>query len=133
MIVGLYCLAVILAGYLSWQDWRTQSIPMLGLLSWLVISVLSAIYGTPSLAVFCLLFGVSANIALYQRFSEKTYIGIADLIILTSLSAWIHLPQLPILLLICGLFGLISAMLLKSKRFPFLPALFLSALITYFL
>lgn len=133
MIIGLYCLAAILAGYLSWQDWRTQSIPMLGLLAWLAISGLSAFYGNPSLVTFCLLFGASANIALYQHFSQKTFIGIADLIILISLSAWIQLSQLPMLLFICGLLGIISATIVKNRRFPFLPALFLSAIITYFI
>lgn len=118
--------------YLSWQDWRYQSIPMLGLLSWLIITGVLAIYGTPSLMTFCILAGMSLVIALYQHFSKKAYIGIADLIIMTSLSSWIHVEKLPRLFLICGVLGIALAIILKNKRFPFLPALFLAAAIVSF-
>ena len=133
MLTSLFCLAAGLAVYLSWQDWRAQSIPMLGLLGWLAVSVLLAFYGNPSLIVFCVLSGMSLSIGLTQHFSQKIYIGIADLIVLTSLSAWIHVAQLPVLLILCGALGIISAVVLKNKRFPFLPALFLATAIVYFL
>jgi prepilin signal peptidase PulO-like enzyme (type II secretory pathway) len=132
MVAGLFCVAAILAAYLSWQDWRTQSIPMLGLLGWLAVSVLLAFYGNPSLMAFCVLSGISLGIGAFQHLSKKMYIGIADLIILTSLSSWIHTSQLPMLFLICGMLGIISAAILKNKRFPFLPALFLSAAVISF-
>jgi prepilin signal peptidase PulO-like enzyme (type II secretory pathway) len=132
MVAGLSCLTAILAAYLSWQDWRTQSIPMLGLLGWLAMSALFAFYGNPSLMVFCVLSGISLSIGLYQHFSKKVYIGIADLVVLTSLSAWVHVEKLPILFLICGVLGIASAIILKNKRFPFLPALFLAAAIVSF-
>ncbi len=132
MLTGLYCLAAILAAYLSWQDWRTQSIPMLGLLGWLAVSELLAFYGSPSLIAFCVLSGISLSIGAFQHLHKKMYIGIADLIVLTSLSAWIHISQLPLLFLICGVFGIISAAIIKDKRFPFLPALFLAATIVSF-
>ncbi|MDP4725597.1 MAG: hypothetical protein NWR39_01715 [Pseudomonadota bacterium] len=133
MVAGLSCLAAILAAYLSWQDWRHQSIPVLGLLGWIVVSASLAFYGNASLVTFCILSGISISISLYQHFSEKVYIGTADLIILTSLSAWIQTTQLPMLFLTCGVLGIISAAVLKSKRFPFLPALFLaSAIISFF-
>lgn len=127
MVAGLSCLSAILATYLSWQDWRTQSIPMLGLLGWLAISALLAFYGSPSLIAFCILSGISLSIGLYQHFRQTMYIGIADLIVLTSLSAWIPVAKLPALFLICGVLGIISVMILKNKRFPFMPALFLAA------
>jgi hypothetical protein len=132
MVTGLFCLAAVLAIYLSWQDWRTQSIPMLGLLSWLVVSALLAFYGSPSLMAFGVLFGMSFGIGLFQYFRKKMYIGIADLIVLTSLSAWVQVTQLPMLFLICGMLGVASAIILKNKRFPFLPALFLAAAVVTF-
>lgn len=126
MVAGLSCLAAIIAGYLSWQDWRYQSVPLLGLVAWLICSVI-AFYGRPSLMAFFVLSGISLIIGAFQYLRKKMYIGIADLVMLTSLSAWVHVEKLPMLFLICGVLGITSAIILKNKRFPFLPPLFLAA------
>ncbi|MES2253072.1 MAG: prepilin peptidase [Pseudomonadota bacterium] len=129
MLTGLFCLGALLALYLSWQDWRTQSIPLWGLLAWVALCAFSAFYGTPSCMAFSLLFGVSICLAVYQYLRKQELIGLADLIVLTSLSAWIDVSKLPALFLLCGTLGILATVVLKNKRFPFLSVLFLAAAI----
>ena len=133
MITILSYLTAAFSLYLSWEDLRHQSVPILSLLIWVILCALLAFYGNPSLPSFAVLLGISICILLYQHFSQIIYIGLADLVVLTSLSAWVPVIKLPALFLMCGTLGLATTLILKQKRFPFLPALFLATAIVFFL
>ena len=80
---------------------------------------------------FVLLSGISLSLAAYQHLRKKVLIGSADLILLTSLSAWIESYKLPALLVICGTLGILASVFSKNHRFPFLAVLFFAAAIIY--
>lgn len=128
------CAIICLPIYLSWQDWRHQTIPLWGLTTWVILCICWAnVHKSVSFDAFYLLSGFSLCTLLYQYIRQKEYIGFADLVILVSLSTWLHLTQLPALFISCGALGVLSVILSKKKRFPFVPIVFLAALIVYFL
>jgi prepilin signal peptidase PulO-like enzyme (type II secretory pathway) len=130
MMVPVF-LTIPLAAYLTFQDCRTQHIPLLGLLVWVVIHGFIAYVGEQSFETFMIFLGLCVCIGVVQIVVKEMYIGVADLIVMTSFSAWMTTEQLPLFFMVCGGLGALTAIVTKSKRFPFMPALFASAFIIF--
>ncbi|QOL20248.1 prepilin peptidase [Candidatus Bodocaedibacter vickermanii] len=64
---------------------------------------------------------------------KKTLVGWGDVKLLTLCLAFSPLQSIPALLFISGSIGLIMALLIRSKEFPFAPAIILGFLGTYML
>ena len=62
---------------------------------------------------------------------KKTLIGWGDIKLLTLCLVFIPLNSIPALLCVSGSFGIIMALLLRSKEFPFAPAIIIGFLSTY--
>lgn len=122
----LLCMAAVCAAYLSWQDWRYESVPLWAVLIWALICAVVAFYNPPYTS-FVILSVVSIILLFYQLIKRQQLIAITDLCVMTSMSVWLSIETIPIFLTLTGIFGVITSYILNAKRFPLLPALFLSA------
>ncbi|MDP3372143.1 MAG: hypothetical protein Q8S21_04555 [Candidatus Paracaedibacteraceae bacterium] len=126
----LITMAALCAAYLSWQDWHHESVPIWALSLWGLLFILIALITPPHYDTFIALTSLSAFLYAYQWFRQKELIGFADIIVIVSLSLWIQLDIVPLFLALTGILGTATAYLLTSKRFPFLPSIFIASAIT---
>ena len=74
---------------------------------------------------------------LFKYFTKKEAIGMADIILLSISNFFFNLSCMPVLLLLCGIFGALSGLfwlvIYKMRYFPFLPAISASILTTLLL
>ncbi|MDP3641007.1 MAG: A24 family peptidase [Alphaproteobacteria bacterium] len=68
-----------------------------------------------------------------ETYYKKTILGWGDVKLLTLCLAFSPLQHTPTLLFISGSLGLIMALLIRSKEFPFAPAIIISFLSIYIL
>jgi prepilin signal peptidase PulO-like enzyme (type II secretory pathway) len=123
-------MAALCAAYLSWQDWRHESVPIWALGLWGLICIIYAYTIHFHKDTFIALASVSALLYLYQWVRKKELIGFADIVIITSLCVGISLDMAPLFLILAGLLGSATAYFTSSKHFPFLPSIFVAAAIT---
>jgi Flp pilus assembly protein protease CpaA len=62
---------------------------------------------------------------------KKTLVGWGDIKLLTLCLVFVPLNSIPALLCVSGSFGIILALLFRSKEFPFAPAIIIGFLSTY--
>ena len=133
MVEFLNGVAILVAVFLSWQDWQHTSVPLIGILFWLAICALLWFFKQHSAESAVILFILTLFLFLYQFCRKKQIVAAADLIVLFSCSIWLDdFFHVLLFLMLSGFFGLLTAMVVTNKRFPFLPAIFLSAFSVYF-
>ena len=125
-----YVLLAISSVYIMVEDVRFQHIPLKGLVLFGAVSLLKqcwepeleGIWGALSLAVILLSF-----YGLFSFFKHKSTMGTGDLLLGPSCGLWLHFSQLPIFLVLTGIFGVFLGIYWqyrwKMQTFPFAPAL----------
>lgn len=122
----------VLCGILLWIsviDLYDRIIPDILLIGVLInLWILAAPFYTTSLIFAAGL--ILINLGLESLF-KKTIIGWGDIKLLTLCLLFIPLQSIPTLFFLSGSVGLILALLMRSKEFPFAPAIMIGFLSTY--
>ncbi len=143
MMIAVQGASLLTAMALVHHDWKYQTIPLSTLSIWLLVTlcyaILCAFSNNHTHALInhsgftydsCLaLTSTTILLSGYQYIRGKAMIGLADLIILASFSAWIPIEKVPTILLISGGVAIILTRYFKRETAPFLPGLLLAWLI----
>jgi leader peptidase (prepilin peptidase) / N-methyltransferase len=141
IIKGLLILALI---YLAYKDLKTFLLPDIWTLPLVFFGILNN--GIPELQLVSLKDSILGALlgylslwslnALYRWFKRREGIGMGDAKLLAALGAWLGLSQLPFILLIASITGLLGGLLwIKFQRqnfgsaFPFGPFLIFAGII----
>jgi prepilin signal peptidase PulO-like enzyme (type II secretory pathway) len=128
LLYGLCAVAV--AGYLIVEDIRKLSVPLWALILWMALMGIGLLADPSQLATVLVLGFVGLALVLYQWVRKRLLIGYADMVVFASLGVFLPLLVTPVYIVLCGIFGLCSAIIWRNKRIPFMPILFLSFAVT---
>ncbi len=109
------------------QDLKSQSVSFLLLLGFFTFCAMSGIFhkNYTFIPVFIfLLIGLT-----YYVFKRHSVFGVADYIVVSAVSFLLSDAQVPYFITLCGVFGIVTSLILKSRKFPFIPAVLLSVLL----
>lgn len=79
-----------------------------------------------SLVLFCIFVFIGL---ITKIFLKKDTIGIADYLVILFASPFLYNTNLPFVLILIGIFGIITSLFIKSKNIPFILPILLSVLI----
>lgn len=126
MTLLFYSLQLFIVGILSYQDWRTKQVSVLGLFGLITITI-------PGLIILdfpihyemvLIVLGSLGLIKLIGFLSVgKSLMGNGDFLLLLPLLCSIHLEELPLFLISAGIAGVLTSTILHEKSVPFVPAL----------
>ena len=117
---------------LSYQDWCTKRISLLGVLLFGGITIGGLLFVTFPIyyEMVLLLLGTLLFIkAVCFLGFGKNIMGNGDLLLLLPLFMSLYLEELPLFLIAAGVGGVITARVRQEKQVPFVPALSLSYLL----
>jgi hypothetical protein len=124
-LIAAYALTALSGVALAIQDIRHGKVTLPALAAFLVGGILVFCFTSECsfapLAIFVCIGG------LYFLTKKKPAFGSADYIVVTAASFLLPHKTWPLFLLLCGAFGIASALALKTRRFPFIPAILLAA------
>lgn len=113
---------------LAIQDLKLQSVSFLSLLAFFVFCATDGIFhkNYTFIPVFIfLLIGLT-----YRVFKGHSVFGMADYIVVSAVSFLLNSAQVPFFIILCGVLGVITSFVLRQRRFPFIPAILVSTLLT---
>lgn len=130
-------LLIALTAFIIYYDFRDKKIPnvLLAIMVGVVIYVLGN-KGWPqeNLSLMAIIALGMIFLKLSEKGVRRTFLGDADKILFVCCMAWLNLPQLPLFLILCGIFGILTALIwritYKDPLFPFAPAILFSLLVT---
>lgn len=121
----------IIAGFLgiilSIQDFKHQKVGVIPLFSFVIVCVLLG-YFTREFCIIPFLIFIIIGLITYI-FKRKQAFGLADYIMTFAISFIMPIDGLDIFIILCGILGILTSILFKKKKFPFLPIIFISSII----
>ena len=125
-----HAILLISGSVLCVQDWRTYSVGLVPLLIFAIANFRQYwVYREYSLLLFCIL--ISLGI-IFKLLTKKNMLGLADYLVSVIISPFLCNQDVPILLILIGLYGMFATILKKSIRknstIPFVPVLIISVL-----
>ena len=125
-----HAILLISGSVLCIQDWRTYSV---GLVPLLIFSIASFrqywVCREYSLLLFCILILLGS---IFKLLTKKSILGLADYLVSIIISPFLCNQDVPILLILIGMYGIFATILTKSIRknpiIPFVPVLLISIL-----
>lgn len=127
--IHLFVFSIVLTSdiILCIQDWRTCTVGAVPLSVFFISSLCwYLIHGKYSL----LLFVIVSGIGIFAKiFCKKDVFGIADYFFSIFVSPFLINSEVPMLLILIGIIGIIASILRKNKTTPFVPIISFSILI----
>ncbi|MDR1391330.1 MAG: hypothetical protein LBI95_03110 [Holosporales bacterium] len=128
----VYHLVTIVFGFLLViQDLRKKAVDLLSIIGFL--SGCALIFFNERKCCFIPFFIFLIIGILYFIVKRKQAFGSADYVIGFSVSLLLNQKNWPLFILLCGMFGVLTSLLFKSKKFPFIPSILASILLVRFL
>ena len=116
---------VFLEFFLAYQDWRSLSVPLWGVILYGVVTVMVTPHFYYDTLMLTLL--IVGGVGVWESYASKAYLGLADKIVLPIIATGIPLTLLGGYLILVGCLALGTAYLWQrcfhSSRYPLLPAL----------
>lgn len=138
MYVTLWVVIIATLSYLSWIDIKTLKIPLWSLF------VLGALQGVllyvkemplscqiPISASVFVVLSILTKVISHQK--KQNSFGSGDIILCAILMLTLPWRILPLFFLLSGVFGVITHFLYGGRRYPFVPALSLAFILSYWL
>ena len=130
LLFFIFFIAGIAGSVMIAQDLRSKSVSVWALGIFVMVSM---IFGavTHSSGLFLTLVMASSS-SIFVTLAHHNYMGLADALLLPSCYAWLTLDQIPLFLMICGGYALLTAIIWRwrytQKDYPFVPAILFSLL-----
>jgi leader peptidase (prepilin peptidase)/N-methyltransferase len=125
---GILNIAILNGCVIIIYDWRYKAVPLYLLLSFGCLSVIYAVMIQLDWQAVAILASGSFVALLYLVY--KKMLGLADCLLIPCCFAWIHIEEIPLFLVLCGVFGIVTSLFwrkyYKEKEYPFTPAILFS-------
>ena len=123
----LYIIAGFFGIVLSLQDFKNQKVGIIPLFGFTVTCVFLGYFTKKFCFIpFFIFLGIGLILYIFKR---KQAFGMADYIMIFAISFILPSDSWHLFIMLCGVFGILCSLILKKKKSPFLPVIFLTSMI----
>jgi Flp pilus assembly protein protease CpaA len=128
LLQGIMSIAILNGCFIIIYDWRYKAVPLYLLLLFGCLSVIYGVMMHDDWQTVAILAGGSFVALLYLVY--KKMLGLADCLLIPCCFAWIDIEEIPLFLVLCGVFGIATSLFwckyYTEKEYPFTPAILFS-------
>lgn len=129
----LYIVITINSCLILFYDWRDKTIPLFLILSFIIVSIIYALFTRDDWLNLLLIVSV-IFIGLFYCVSKKL-LGLADCLLIPACFVWFEEEKISTFLILCGFLSVVTAVFWrwrhKEKDYPLTPAIIFSLGITF--